>query len=296
MSSWKLIQKAKATLERERGTVRKPWGGKISICLVYPNIYYVGMSNLGFQTVYQRFNAEDDVLCERAFLPDPEDLREYRESQTPLFSLESQTALSDFDLVAFSLSFENDFLNILTLLDLARIPLESRNRGVKVPLVIAGGVAAFLNPEPISDFFDLFILGEGEEVIQEFLDAYRRAFSGRGRRDKEGLLGELGKVEGVYVPQGYEVSYREDGRIEGMTPKAGFPYPIKRRWIRDLDRFPSESTLFTPDTEFKEMALVEVNRGCPRGCRFCAACFVYHPFPKPQPTPSRIPREGIPFR
>ena len=278
MSSWKLIQKAKAALERERGTIRKPWGGKISICLVYPNIYYVGMSNLGFQTVYQRFNAEDDVLCERAFLPDPEDLREYRESQTPLFSLESQTALSDFDLVAFSLSFENDFLNILTLLDLGRIPLESRNRGVKAPLVIAGGVAAFLNPEPISDFFDLFVLGEGEEVIEEFLDAYRRAFSGRGRRDKEGLLGELGKVEGVYVPQGYEVSYGEDGRIEGMTPKAGFPYPVKRRWIRDLDRFPSKSTLFTPDTEFKEMALVEVNRGCPRGCRFCAACFVYFPF------------------
>ncbi len=278
MSSWKLIQKAKAGLERERGTVRKPWGGKISICLVYPNTYYVGMSNLGFQTVYQRFNAEDDVLCERTFLPDPEDLQEYRESQTPLFSLESQTALSDFDIVAFSLSFENDFLNILTFLDLARIPLESRNRGAKDPLVMAGGVAAFLNPEPISDFFDLFVLGEGEEVIPEFLDAYRRVISVRGRRDKEGLLGELGKVEGVYVPRGYEVSYREDGRIEGMIPKPGFLYPVKRRWIRDLDRFPSKSVLFTPDTEFREMALVEVNRGCPRGCRFCAACFVYFPF------------------
>ncbi len=183
MSSWKLIQKAKAALERERGTVRKPWGGKISICLVYPNTYYVGMSNLGFQAVYQHFNAEDDILCERTFLPDSEDLPEYRESQTPLFSLESQTPLSDFDIVAFSLSFENDFLNILTLLDLARIPPESRNRGAKDPLVMAGGVASFLNPEPISDLFDLFILGEGEEVIPEFLDAYRRVFSGQGRRD-----------------------------------------------------------------------------------------------------------------
>ena len=278
MISWKLIQKAKATLEKEQGTVRKPWGGRISVCLVYPNTYYVGMSNLGFQTVYQSFNAEDDVVCERAFLPDPEDLREYPESQTPLFSLESQTPLSDFNIVAFSLSFENDFLNILTLLDLARIPLESRRRGGNVPLIIGGGVAAFLNPEPISDFFDLFILGEGEEVIQEFMEAYRRAFSEWGRREKDGLLKEFSKVEGVYVPQAYEVTYREDGKIEGMNPKEGFPYPIKRRWLRDLDRFPSRSTLFTPDTEFKEMALVEVNRGCPRGCRFCAACFVYHPF------------------
>ena len=276
MISRKLIQKTRAALERERGTVRKPWGGRISICLVYPNTYYVGMSNLGFQTVYERFNAEDDVLCERAFLPDPEEVGEYRESQTPLFSLESQTPLSSFDVVAFSLSFENDFLHILTLLDLARIPLESRNRGTKDPLVIAGGVAAFLNPEPISSFFDLFILGEAEEALQEFLDAYRRTFS--GRRDKGDLLNVLAKVEGVYVPEGYEVTYREDGKIERMTPRAGFPYPVKRRWVRDLDRFPSKSTLFTPDTEFKEMALVEVNRGCPRGCRFCAACFVYYPF------------------
>ena len=210
MISWKLIQKARATLEKEQGTVRKPWGGRISVCLVYPNTYYVGMSNLGFQTVYQSFNAEDDVVCERAFLPDPGDLREYPESQTPLFSLESQTPLSEFNIVAFSLSFENDFLNILTLLDLARIPLESRRRGGNVPLIIGGGVAAFLNPEPISDFFDLFILGEGEEVIQEFMEAYRRAFSEWGRREKDDLLKEFSKVEGVYVPQAYEVTYRED--------------------------------------------------------------------------------------
>ncbi len=146
MISWKLIQKAKTILEKERGTVRKPWGGRISVCLIYPNRYYVGMSNLGFQTVYHCFNAEDDVVCERAFLPDPEDLQEYQASQTPLFSLESQKPLSDFDILAFSISFENDFLNILTLLDLARIPLESRLRGDRVPLVMAGGVAVFLEP------------------------------------------------------------------------------------------------------------------------------------------------------
>src|SRR4030065_2484169 len=141
MVSWKLIQKAKAILEKERGAVRKPWGGRISICLLYPNSYHVGMSHLGFQTVYQRLNSEDDVVCERAFLPDPEDFQDYRRTQTPLLSLESQKPLSGFDLLAFSISFENDFLNILTLLDLGRIPAESHHRGDNDPLIIAGGAA-----------------------------------------------------------------------------------------------------------------------------------------------------------
>ncbi len=271
MLSRKLIQKAKAILEKERGTVRKPWGGRISICLLYPNSYHVGMSNLGFQTVYQRLNSEDDVVCERAFLPDPEDLQDCRRTQTPLLSLESQTPLSDFDLLAFSISFENDFLNILTLLDLARIPLERALRGEKDPLVMAGGVAVFLNPEPVSEFFDLFVLGEAEEVIGEFLEVYRHS----GRED---LLRRLAGVEGIYVPEFYHVTYGEDGRIGTIDSEAGLPRKVKRRWISEIDRFPTQSSLFTPDTEFKEMAVVEVNRGCPRGCRFCAACYVYHPF------------------
>ncbi|MDP2969500.1 MAG: radical SAM protein, partial [Deltaproteobacteria bacterium] len=271
MLSRKLIQKAKAILEKERGTVRKPWGGRISICLLYPNSYHVGMSNLGFQTVYQRLNSEDDVVCERAFLPDPEDLQDCRRTQTPLLSLESQKPLSDFDLLAFSISFENDFLNILTLLDLARIPLERALRGEKDPLVMAGGVAVFLNPEPVSEFFDLFVLGEAEEVIGEFLEVYRHS----GRED---LLRRLAGVEGIYVPEFYHVTYGEDGRIGMIDSEAGLPRKVKRRWISEIDRFPTQSSLFTPDTEFKEMAVVEVNRGCPRGCRFCAACYVYHPF------------------
>jgi len=278
MTSWKLIQKAKSTLEKERGTVRKPWGGKISICLIYPNSYHVGMSNLGFQTVYQRLNSEDDVVCERAFLPDPEDLQEYYHTQTPLFSLESQKPLSEFDLLAFSVSFENDFLNILTLLDLARIPIENRLRENAYPLVMAGGVAVFLNPEPLSEFFDLFILGEAEEVIADFLEVYRNTISEKGMEKKDEFLRKLGRVEGVYVPKFYHVTHAEDGKIEAMNPDPGFPQYIKRRWVKEIDRFPTHSTLFTPETELKEMALVEVNRGCPRGCRFCAACFVYHPF------------------
>src|SRR4030065_1849831 len=177
MTSCKRVQKAKGILEKERGAVQKPWGGKITICLLYPNAYHVGMSNLGFQTLYQILNAEEDIVCERAFLPESEDLQEYRNTQTPLFSLESQKPLSHFDILAFSISFENDFLNVLTLLDLAHIPLESRLRKGRYPWVIAGGVAVFLNPEPISEFFDLFILGEAEEVIGEFLEVYRQILS-----------------------------------------------------------------------------------------------------------------------
>lgn len=273
MIYWKHIQKARKRLEQEKGVIQKPWGGKISICLIYPNSYYVGMSNLGFQSVYQRFNEEEDVVCERAFLPDPEDLPEYQKTGSPLFSLESQKALTEFDLLAFSVSFENDFLNILTILHLAHLPLERKFRKESDPLILGGGVALFLNPEPLSDFFDLFILGEAEEVIDEFLKTFR-AFRDR----REVLLKKLSLIEGIYVPQFFHVTYKEDGRVNEITPEPGLPNRVKRRWISDLNRFGTQSVLFTPETEFSEMALIELNRGCPRGCRFCAACFVYHPF------------------
>jgi radical SAM family uncharacterized protein len=278
MTSWKFVQKAKGVLEKEKGTIQKSWGGKITICLLYPNSYHVGMSNLGFQTLYQILNADENVVCERAFLPEPEDLQEYRNTQTPLFSLESQKPLSSFDILAFSISFENDFLNVLTLLELAHIPSESRLRNGRYPWVIAGGVAVFLNPEPMSEFFDLFILGEAEEVMGEFLEVCRQTLSDKRKREKDDFLRNLGKLEGVYVPKFFRVTYAENGKIEAMDPEPGFPRKVKRRWVPKLDQFPTRSTLFTPDTEFKEMALVEVNRGCPRGCRFCAACYVYHPF------------------
>jgi len=289
MISRKLVQKAKAVLEKERGAVQKPWGGRISICLLYPNSYHVGMSNLGFQTVYQRFNSEDDVVCERAFLPDPVDLQDCWRTKTPLISLESQKPLSDFDLLAFSVSFENDFLNILTLLDLARVPLERQLRRGKGPLIMAGGVAVFLNPEPLSDFFDLFVLGEAEEAISEFLEAYRHS----GRK-KEDFLKKVAGIEGIYVPGFYHVTYSENGKIEAIEPEAGLDRKVKRRWISNLDRLPTQSSLFTQNTELKEMALVEVNRGCPRGCRFCAACFVYHPYRnRSLPLLESISRKGL---
>lgn len=277
MISWRLIQKAKAFLEKERGTVLKPWGGRISICLIYPNSYHVGMSNLGFQTLYSLLNAEEDIVCERVFLPEKEDIEEHRRSDTPLFSLESQRPISDFDLLAFSISFENDYLNILSILELGRIPLLSQNRGEGYPLVIGGGVSVFLNPEPISPFLDLFILGEAEEVVGEFLEVFRKWRLKRGGT-KEDLLRDLSKVEGVYIPKLYQVIYREDGKIEAMIPEPGVPPKVRRRWVREIDQFPTRSVLISPDTEFKEMVLVEVNRGCPRGCRFCAAYSAYYPF------------------
>jgi radical SAM superfamily enzyme YgiQ (UPF0313 family) len=194
--------------------------------------------------------------------------------------------------LAFSISFENDFLNILSILELARVPLESHHRGKGHPLVVAGGVSVFLNPEPLSQFFDLFILGEAEEVIGEFLEAYRLHFSGRQKKDD--LLKKLVEIEGVYIPKFYQVTYQEDGRIETMDPKGNFPPRVKRRWIREIDRFSTRSTLFTPDTELRGMSLVEVNRGCPRGCRFCAACFVYHPFrSRSLPVLESLSKEGL---
>lgn len=278
MSSWKLVQKAKDIIEKEKGTVYKSWGGKITICLIYPNSYHVGMSNLGFQTIYHCLNSEEDIVCERAFLPDPEDYQEYIRSRTPLFSLESQRPISDFDILAFSISFENDFINILSILELAHIPLRSDMRRNTFPLVIGGGVAVFINPEPISDFFDLFILGEAEEVIKEFLEILRQFIKEKKLLDKEEFLRRACCVEGIYVPQFYQITYNKDGTIESMLPKLGIPKKVKRRWIRDLDRFPTRSALFTSETELKGMTLVEVNRGCPRGCRFCAANFVYYPY------------------
>jgi radical SAM family uncharacterized protein len=278
MISWRLIQKAKGILEKEKGTVTKSWGGKMTVCLLYPNHYHVGMSNLGFQTLYQTLNAEEDVVCERAFLPEPEDFQEYEKGQTVLFSLESQKPLSGFDLLAFSISFENDFLNVLTLLALAHVPLERGSRGPRDPLVMAGGAAVFLNPEPLADFFDLFVLGEAEEVVGEFLEVYRRTFFRGKEKEKEALFREMGKIEGIYVPGFYQVTYSEEGKIDHVDSSPGISPRIKRRWVKELDRFPTRSVLFTPDTEFKEMALLEVNRGCPRGCRFCAATFIYAPF------------------
>lgn len=259
----KLIEKADKLLAKERGTVFKNPGGKISLCLVYPNTYHVGMSNLGFQGLYGLLNRREDVVCERAFLPDEVDIAEYRRTSTPVFSLESKKPLNSFDIVAFSLSFENDYANVCRILSLSKIPLRAEGRRDYHPLVIAGGVAVSFNPEPVAPALDLVFIGEAEEVIAEFICLYKLA------KVKDTAIRRALQLEGVYVPSVYEITYFEDGSISGRIAKEGAKDIISKRYIKDLSLVPLNTSIITSETEFAGMYLVEIMRGCPWHCRFC---------------------------
>jgi radical SAM superfamily enzyme YgiQ (UPF0313 family) len=259
-------------LAREEGTIVKEWGGKTSICLVFPNTYHVGMSNLGFQLLYGILNALPDVVCERAFFPEVEG---YKKSSRPFCSLESNKPLAQFQIIAFSIPFENDFLNMLSILELTKIPLKAQARDRRSPLIVAGGAAVTLNPEPLAPFVDLFFIGEGEETFMDFLMAFQDA----GEKGKEEFLKQAAGIEGIYCPSLYEAHYDKKGLLKEFAPLSGrTPAQVKRRWVKDPSLTPSTSTILTPLTEFKEMFLMELNRGCPRGCRFCAARAIYSPF------------------
>jgi radical SAM family uncharacterized protein len=264
-------------LAQERGTITKDWGGKISVALIYPNNYQVAMSNLGFQAVYGILNDNPDIVSERAFLPEQDELALYKRADQALLSLESQRPLRAFDLLAFSVSFENDYPNILTILELAKIPLMSKDRGEDTPLVLAGGVATFMNPEPLAGFIDCFLLGEGEAIVDRFFEVYRDLdFSIITRHEALGILAE--KVEGLYCPSLYEVGYNEDGTIGSFTPSApAIPPTIKAARHIPFEGPPCTSRITTPITEFADARLVELSRGCGYACRFCAAGYVYRP-------------------
>jgi radical SAM family uncharacterized protein len=281
--SSKLIAKAQRLLAQERQVF--PSGSRrasadrseeLSIALAFPNRYYTGMSNLGFQTVYHLLNEQPGTRCERVFWPDPEEGEEYRRSGMPLFSLERQRPIRSFDILAFSLSFENDYPHLLQMLELAKIPLRKEERTETDPLVIAGGATVSMNPEPLADFIDLFLIGEAEALLTSFLQAYRE-----GRRKslpKEALLAELAALEGIYVPQFYTVKYGPEGTLASFIPEGPFPARIQRVWMRDLNEKVTMSSWVTPHTELASMFLVELSRGCPRGCRFCASCYTYAPY------------------
>jgi radical SAM superfamily enzyme YgiQ (UPF0313 family) len=277
--SWSLKEKADRLLSQETGTVRKDWGGRVSFALVYPNTYAVGMSNLGFQTIYRHLNALPDVVCERVFLPDPEDLPEYRRTGTAPFSLESKRPLGQFDLVGFSITYEGDYINTLRLLRMAGIPVRPGDRRPEDPIVLMGGVCAFANPEPVAPFMDFVVVGEGEEIVGEIVAAYREAFGAvslAGRR-RDDLLDRLAPVTGIYVPQRYAVSYRDDGTIAEVRPERGAPPVVAKRRLKKVDDFRTMSLLRTPNAEYGHLALLEVGKGCGRGCRFCLEGQIYRP-------------------
>jgi radical SAM superfamily enzyme YgiQ (UPF0313 family) len=260
-------------LAQEQGTIIKEWGGKIPICLVFPNTYYIGMSNLGFQLLYRILNSQPEVVCERAFLHNALNRGEYTKNNGHLVSLESGRPLTQFQIIAFSIPFENDFPNLLTILQRARIPLKSLERNSRDPVIVAGGAAVTLNPEPLAPFIDLFFIGEGEEAVIDFLGVFREAGD-----NKTTLFNEACRLPGVYCPSLYEVSYDEEGRLREFQPlkNSAAPQQVKRQWLKNL--VTSGSAILSQSTEFKGMFLMELNRGCPRRCRFCAARTIYSPF------------------
>ncbi|MGH7313609.1 MAG: radical SAM protein, partial [Candidatus Rokuibacteriota bacterium] len=245
---------------------------KVPVALVYPNTYAVGMSNLGLQTIYWHLNQLPGVVCERVFLPEPGDLDELRRTEARPFSLESQRPLSDFHLIGFSITYEGDYINALRLLALSDIPLRAAERRPHDPLVMMGGVCAFSNPEPMAPFMDFIVVGEGEELVGELIAAYRE-----GDRDREAFLDRLTALPGVYVPERYTVAYHPEGTIAEVRPSGGAPATVVKRRLGDVNRFETLSLVKTPLAEYGHMALLEVGKGCGRGCRFCLEGQIYRP-------------------
>ena len=270
--SWTLKKKALSLLDGEQGTVHKDWGGKVAVALVYPNAYAVGMSNLGFQTIYKHLNALPDVVCERVFLPDAADIAELARTRSAPFSLESQRPLTDFHMIGFSVTYEGDYINVLRILDLAGIPLRAAERRPHDPLVLMGGVCAFSNPEPIAPFMDFVVVGEGEELVGELIAAYRERYT-----DRASFLDLLTSLPGVYVPERYDVRYAEDGTVADVIALGGAPAVVTKRRLKDVDAFRTIAAVKTPNAEYGHMALLEVGKGCGRGCRFCLEGQVYRP-------------------
>jgi len=250
---------------------------KVKFVFAFPDVYEVGMSHLGLHILYNLINDEDDYVCERTFAPWFDMEAHMRENNIELFSLESKEEVKNFDILGFTLQYELSYTNILNMLDLASIPIYSKDRDERYPIVIAGGPCAF-NPEPLSDFIDLFLIGEGEEATLEILELYKKHKESGFK--KENFLYEAAKsIEGVYVPSFYEVGYNQDNTISfRKTLVPGIPETIKKRRVKNLDKMYSPSKMLVPyiETVHDRIAL-EIFRGCTHGCRFCQAGFIYRP-------------------
>src|SRR5580765_173676 len=278
MNSWTLRERAREALSKEVGYVTKPHGDRLRVALAFPNTYWVGMSNLGFQTVYRLFNAQDDVVCERFFLPPKQELKELLATNTRLVTLESQTPVADFDVIAFSVSFEWDYVNVLTLLRLAGIPAYAAERSPRHPLIVIGGAVTFVNPEPLAPFADAIAAGEGEALVPSL----RRAFSAAS--DRADLLRQLSHERGFYIPSFYDPYYGSDGGLAGYHVSGDAPLPVHKAALKTTEAVdPPVTSIFTPDTEFGSRLLIEIVRGCANLCRFCWAGYNYLPV-RPFPT------------
>jgi radical SAM superfamily enzyme YgiQ (UPF0313 family) len=265
---------AQEILSREVGYVRKPHANRLRVALAFPNTYFVGMSNLGFQTVYRLFNDEPDIVCERVFLPPKQELQSLLQAGTRIVTLESQTPVSDFDVLAFSVSFEWDYTNVLTLLRLSGLPLRADDRNTRHPLVIVGGAVTFVNPEPLAPFADVIAAGEGEALIPSLVQAVSETST------RAELLRALARQRGWYVPSFYDVEYAEDSTIARYVPRpdTGAPATVRKAALKSTEACdPPATRIFTPDTEFGSRFLVEVVRGCANLCRFCWAGYNYLP-------------------
>lgn len=259
----------------EWNAIIKDWASaEVRIALAYPDVYEIGMSNLALPILYDLLNQQPHVLAERVFTPWPDMEEAMRAAGIPLFSLETKRPLKQFDIVGFSLGYELTYTNVLTTLDLGGIPVLASQRTDADPLVIAGG-SCCLNPEPMADFIDLFVIGEGEEVALELTEAYRDWRRGGGGSRQE-LLRRLALIPGIYVPRFYKVDYREDGTVAGIAPEPSVPASISRRIVAKLP--PPVTRPVAPYLQVvHDRAAIEIQRGCTRGCRFCQAGIIYRP-------------------
>lgn len=271
--SWLLKQKLQEILSKEKGVKVFPPGLRNEFALVYPNSYHIGMSNLGFHIIYQLINNRVDTACERVFLPEKKLEQDYIRTNTPIMSIENQRPLYEFPLIGFSISFEMDYFNILKILEMGKVHLLAKERTEDDPIIIAGGPCATFNPEPLSEFIDIFVIGEGEEIINNILDTYYQCRNKEYSRERTLLA--LTQISGVYIPRFYEYLYKEDGTIQSIRKIADVPSLIKKQWIKELDNYSAQTVIITEDTEFKDLYLIEIARGCGRHCRFCMAGYCF---------------------
>ena len=271
------VEKPARYTGNELNMVRKdPGAVSIRYAFCFPDTYEVGMSHLGMKILYHVLNLREDTYCERFFAPWTDMAAKMRERGMPLFSLETRTPLSEFDFVGFTLQYEMSYTSVLDMLDMGGVPVLTRDRGLSDPFVMGGGPCA-CNPEPLADFFDLFVIGEGEEVIGELMDAHRVwKDSGAAR---EAYLEAVAGIEGVYVPSFYYQTYHEDGTVEATVPtRACAPERVRRRIVRDLDAVPYPDAIIVPFVQtVHDRVMLELFRGCIRGCRFCQAGIIYRP-------------------